>query len=150
MSIVILNGPNLNMLGIREPEIYGTESLDDIKNWLVDESGIDFQWFQSNSEGDLIDQIQTSQLEKTDIVINPGAFTHYSYGLHDALSSHKAAGLVSIECHLSNPAARESFRQKQRDFAGCYRNHRRFWKKCLSTSTARNQIKKRQLVGNKQ
>ncbi len=111
MSIVILNGPNLNMLGIREPEIYGTESLDDIKNWLVDESGIDFQWFQSNSEGDLIDQIQTSQLEKTDIVINPGAFTHYSYGLHDALSSHKAAGLVSIECHLSNPAARESFRQ---------------------------------------
>jgi len=107
----ILNGPNLNMLGIREPEIYGTETLEDIKNWLGIQSGVDFEWFQSNSEGDLIDWIQKAQIEKADIVINPGAFTHYSYGLHDALASHQSAGMVSIECHLSNPASRESFRQ---------------------------------------
>ncbi len=111
MQIVILNGPNLNMLGQREPEIYGTETLEDINQWLKTESRMQFQWFQSNSEGELIDLIQKAQIEKSDIVINPGAFTHYSYGLHDALSSHRAAGLFSIECHLSNPAARESFRQ---------------------------------------
>jgi len=66
---------------------------------------------QSNSEGDLIEAIQKAQLEKKDIVINPGAFTHYSYGLRDALASHTASGLIAIECHLSNPAGRETFRQ---------------------------------------
>lgn len=111
MHTLILNGPNLNMLGRREPEVYGTESLEDIENWLRENSKVSFDWMQSNSEGDLIEAIQQAQLEKKDIVINPGAFTHYSYGLRDALASHTASGLIAIECHLSNPAGRETFRQ---------------------------------------
>lgn len=111
MQILILNGPNLNMLGLREPEVYGKESLEDIRNWLSAETSVNFNWVQSNSEGVLIDEIQKAQLEKVDLVINPGAFTHYSYGLRDALASLTSAGQIAIECHLSNPAARESFRQ---------------------------------------
>lgn len=111
MQILILNGPNLNMLGLREPEVYGTESLGDIKAWLESESKIGFSWYQSNSEGDLIDQIQQAQKNEMDVIINPGAFTHYSYGLRDALASLTSSGQIAIECHLSNPAARESFRQ---------------------------------------
>lgn len=111
MQILILNGPNLNMLGVREPEIYGHESLDDIRNWLESNSDAEIGWFQSNSEGDLIDEIQRAQVQKMDVVINPGAFTHYSYGLRDALSSLTASGQLAIEVHLSNPANRESFRR---------------------------------------
>mgnify|MGYP000559983313 FL=1 len=111
MQILILNGPNLNMLGVREPEIYGHESLDDIRNWLESNSDAEIGWFQSNSEGDLIDEIQRAQVQKMDVVINPGAFTHYSYGLRDALSSLTASGQLAIEVHLSNPATRESFRR---------------------------------------
>lgn len=99
------------MLGIREPEVYGSESLDDIRNWLIAETGEQFGWVQSNSEGVLIDEIQNAQIQKMDVVINPGAFTHYSYGLRDALASLTASGQIAIECHLSNPASRESFRQ---------------------------------------
>jgi len=99
------------MLGLREPEVYGTESLDDIERWLRANSELSFEWVQSNSEGDLIEAIQKAQLDKTDVVINPGAFTHYSYGLRDALASHTASGMIAIECHLSNPAGREAFRQ---------------------------------------
>lgn len=111
MQILILNGPNLNMLGVREPEIYGHESLDDIRNWLESNADAEIGWFQSNSEGDLIDEIQRAQVQKLDVVINPGAFTHYSYGLRDALSSLTASGQLAIEVHLSNPATRESFRR---------------------------------------
>ena len=111
MQILILNGPNLNMLGVREPEIYGNESLDDIRNWLESNADAEIGWFQSNSEGDLIDEIQRAQVQKMDVVINPGAFTHYSYGLRDALSSLTASGQLAIEVHLSNPATRESFRR---------------------------------------
>lgn len=111
MQILILNGPNLNMLGVREPEIYGHESLDDIRNWLESNADAEIGWFQSNSEGDLIDEIQRAQVQKMDVVINPGAFTHYSYGLRDALSSLTASGQLAIEVHLSNPATRESFRR---------------------------------------
>lgn len=111
MQILILNGPNLNMLGVREPEIYGHESLDDIRNWLESNADAEIGWFQSNSEGDLIDEIQRAQIQKMDVVINPGAFTHYSYGLRDALSSLTASGQLAIEVHLSNPATRESFRR---------------------------------------
>ena len=111
MQILILNGPNLNMLGIREPEVYGSESLEDIRNWLMNETSEQFGWVQSNSEGVLIDEIQNAQIQKMDVVINPGAFTHYSYGLRDALASLTASGQIAIECHLSNPASRESFRQ---------------------------------------
>ena len=111
MQILILNGPNLNMLGVREPEIYGHESLDEIRNWLESNADAEIGWFQSNSEGDLIDEIQRAQVQKMDVVINPGAFTHYSYGLRDALSSLTASGQLAIEVHLSNPATRESFRR---------------------------------------
>lgn len=111
MQISILNGPNLNMLGIREPEIYGHETLEDIEKWLSNEIEIELDWFQSNSEGDLIDRIQQAQVQKMDLVINPGAFTHYSYGLRDALASLTASGQIAIEVHLSNPASREQFRQ---------------------------------------
>ncbi len=111
MQILILNGPNLNMLGVREPEIYGHESLEDINQWLLSESKTDFEWVQSNSEAVLIDEIQRAQVSGMDVVINPGAFTHYSYGLRDALASLTASGQIAIECHLSNPASRESFRQ---------------------------------------
>ena len=111
MQILILNGPNLNMLGVREPEIYGHDSLDDIRNWLESNADAEIGWFQSNSEGDLIDEIQRAQVQKMDVVINPGAFTHYSYGLRDALSSLTASGQLAIEVHLSNPATRESFRR---------------------------------------
>lgn len=111
MQILILNGPNLNMLGVREPEIYGHESLDDIRNWLESNADAEIGWFQSNSEGDLIDEIQRAQVQKMDVVINPGAFTHYSYGLRDALSSLTASGQLAIEVHLSNPGTRESFRR---------------------------------------
>lgn len=111
MQILILNGPNLNMLGVREPEIYGHESLDDIRNWLESNADAEIGWFQSNSEGDLIDEIQRAQVKKMDVVINPGAFTHYSYGLRDALSSLTASGQLAIEVHLSNPATRERFRR---------------------------------------
>ena len=99
------------MLGIREPEVYGSESLEDIRNWLMNETSEQFGWVQSNSEGVLIDEIQNAQIQKMDVVINPGAFTHYSYGLRDALASLTASGQIAIECHLSNPASRESFRQ---------------------------------------
>jgi 3-dehydroquinate dehydratase-2 len=111
MQILILNGPNLNMLGVREPEIYGHESLEDIQEWLLQEANCEFEWVQSNSEAILIDEIQKAQRSNLDVVINPGAFTHYSYGLRDALASLTTSGQIAIECHLSNPAARESFRQ---------------------------------------
>jgi 3-dehydroquinate dehydratase-2 len=110
MQILILNGANLNMLGLREPEIYGDDSLEDIHKWLLKKSAESFEWTQSNSEGLLIDEIQRAQKNKIDVIINPGAFTHYSYGLRDALSSLTASGQIAIECHLSNPSARESFR----------------------------------------
>lgn len=111
MQILILNGPNLNMLGVREPEIYGHETLEDINQWLLSASKTEFEWVQSNSEAVLIDEIQRAQVSGMDVVINPGAFTHYSYGLRDALASLTASGRIAIECHLSNPASRESFRQ---------------------------------------
>jgi 3-dehydroquinate dehydratase-2 len=99
------------MLGLREPEVYGSDSLEDIHKWLLKESEESFEWVQSNSEGVLIDEIQRAQKDNMDVIINPGAFTHYSYGLRDALASLTSSGQIAIECHLSNPSARESFRQ---------------------------------------
>ena len=90
MKILILNGPNLNLLGIREPEIYGTETLDDISDWLnrqPDTNPHDIIWFQSNHEGYLIDQIHESINLFDGIILNPGALTHYSYALRDAIAS---------------------------------------------------------------
>ncbi|MFY9330272.1 MAG: type II 3-dehydroquinate dehydratase [Candidatus Nanopelagicales bacterium] len=109
-TVLILNGPNLNRLGTREPDIYGHDSLDDImaKNIVVGSTlGFDVVTRQSNSESDLVTWIHEATDANWPIIINPAAFTHYSYALRDALAAHP--GPV-IEVHLSNPAAREEFR----------------------------------------
>ena len=111
MKILILNGPNLNLLGIREPEIYGIETLDDIGDWLnqqPDANPHDITWFQSNHEGDLIDQVHESMNLFDGIILNPGALTHYSYALRDAIAS---VHIPVVEVHLSNINAREDFRK---------------------------------------
>ncbi len=110
MQAIVINGPNLNLLGTREPEIYGYDTLDDIARRCQqrgNELGIDLTFMQSNHEGEIIDWIHQA-IGKTDaIVINPGAFTHTSVAIHDAL---KAFSGVIVELHISNPHLRESFR----------------------------------------
>ena len=112
MNILIINGPNLNLLGTREPNIYGVDTLNDIENWINNELGvrnITLQWYQSNHEGKIIDRLHRAMHDKTDgIIINPGAYTHYSYAIRDAIA---AISIPTIEVHLSDIKARESFRQ---------------------------------------
>ncbi|GAC1543568.1 MAG: type II 3-dehydroquinate dehydratase [Herpetosiphon sp.] len=110
MQILVLHGPNLNMLGIREPLIYGTMTLAGIEAALQTKAraaGVTLHCHQSNHEGVLIDTIQAQQAASAAIIINPGAFTHYSYALRDALAG---ARLPLVEVHLSNVYARETFR----------------------------------------
>jgi 3-dehydroquinate dehydratase-2 len=108
MKILLLNGPNLNLLGTREPEVYGKETLDDIFLGLKEKfPQIEFEIFQSNSEGALIDKLQSAKVDGA--VFNPGAFTHYSYALFDCI---KAIKYPVIEVHLSNIHTREEFRRK--------------------------------------
>ncbi|MBF89460.1 MAG: type II 3-dehydroquinate dehydratase [Candidatus Marinimicrobia bacterium] len=113
MKILVLNGPNLNLLGIRDPEVYGYESLNDLENWLNKQPETDnctLSWFQTNHEGHLIDKIHSVIGNNTDgIIINPGALTHYSYALRDAIDSVE---IPTVEVHLSNIYAREDFRKK--------------------------------------
>lgn len=108
-----LHGPNLNLLGTREPGIYGKERLEDINHRLAasaKSSNVRFAWFQSNHEGDLVDRIQAAAIEQVDfIIINPAAYTHTSVALRDALAGVK---IPFIEVHLSNIHAREDFRHK--------------------------------------
>lgn len=112
MKILVLNGPNLNMLGIREPGIYGNSTYDDLVNMITDhcrEKGIDVECKQSNHEGDLVDYIQQAYFDKVDgIVINPGAYTHTSVALLDAF---KAVSIPMVEVHISKVDEREDFRQ---------------------------------------
>ena len=112
-NILILHGPNLNLLGSREPDVYGNETLEEINgnlSKLATEAGVGLVSFQSNSEADLISRIQQAMGDETDfIIINPAAFTHTSIALRDALS---AAHLPFIEVHLTNIFAREAFRRE--------------------------------------
>jgi 3-dehydroquinate dehydratase-2 len=110
MKILVLHGPNLNLLGRREPEVYGSLTMEDINQSigrLAADLGCDVAFFQSNSEGSLIDAIQASSEEYEGILINPAAYTHTSIAIRDALSSVK---LPFVEVHLSNIHRRESFR----------------------------------------
>lgn len=112
-KILIIHGPNLNMLGIREPNIYGSTTLDELNKSLKQQiigKNVELDFFQSNIEGEIINKIHESYFDKIDfIIINPGAFTHYSYGICDAISS---TNLPVIEVHLSNIHKREEFRKK--------------------------------------
>ena len=112
MNILVVNGPNLNLLGIREPNIYGIDTLCDIENWINDQlSGrnIKLQWYQSNHEGKILDRLHRALKDKNNgIIINPGAYTHYSYAIRDAIS---AISIPTIEVHLSDIKSREKFRQ---------------------------------------
>lgn len=109
-SVLLLSGPNLNLLGEREPEIYGHQTLDDHHRTASEQaeaSGLALEHLQSNSEAELIDAIQQSRAKHAAIIINAGALTHYSWGIHDALAAY---GGVVVELHLSNPSAREEWR----------------------------------------
>jgi len=111
MRILVINGPNLNMLGIREPDIYGRETYEDLIYKIqktADEQGVDVAFFQSNHEGALVDAIQGAYGKKDGIIINPGAYTHTSIALLDAV---KAVGLPTVEVHISDPDQREDFRK---------------------------------------
>ena len=110
--IYVLSGPNLNLLGTREPEIYGHQTLDDVKRLCEARAkslGCTVVFRQSNHEGELIDWIQEARTEGSAVVINPAGYGHTSIAILDAL---KAVGIPVIECHLSNPAAREAFRRE--------------------------------------
>jgi 3-dehydroquinate dehydratase-2 len=118
--VLVLSGPNLDRLGRREPSIYGTDTLEDIHRRLAAEGkelGVEVDCRQSNHEGDLIDWIgQAADGSADGVLINPGALTHTSYALYDAL---RAALLPTIEVHLSNPDAREEFRRRSRVAPAC-------------------------------
>ena len=113
MNILVLNGPNLNLLGTREPEVYGTDTLQDIENKLqsiAQENNVKIGFHQSNSETDLIDALHKSKQEDVNfIIINPGAFTHTSIALRDAFLG---VNIPFIEVHISNIYSREEFRKK--------------------------------------
>ena len=112
MKLLIINGPNLNLIGKRERDVYGDESLDQIINWISKKTEyleIDLIWFQSNSEGKIIDKLHWAIYNDIEgVIINPGAYTHYSYAIRDAISSIE---IPVIEVHLSNIHERESFRR---------------------------------------
>ncbi|WP_271394936.1 type II 3-dehydroquinate dehydratase [Neomicrococcus lactis] len=110
--IMIINGPNLNLLGKREPEIYGTTTLAEIQDScqkLADERGVELEFLQSNHEGAIIDWIHEARERCDAILINPGAFTHTSVAIRDALSAFNGP---KVECHLSNVHTREEFRHR--------------------------------------
>lgn len=111
MKLLVINGPNINMLGIREPDIYGRETYKDLCKKIEDHAaskGYDVEIYQSNHEGDLVDKIQDSYNKIDGIVINPGAYTHTSVAILDAL---KAVSIKTVEVHISKVDEREDFRQ---------------------------------------
>ncbi len=111
MKIAVMHGPNLRLLGRREPEVYGTETLDDVNRMLAEVAGeldVDLETFQSNHEGELLDFIEDAAARVDGFLINPGAYTHTSIALRDALTGVERP---FVECHLSNTAGRERFRR---------------------------------------
>lgn len=111
MKILVINGPNLNMLGVREPDIYGKKTYADLCDLITDyanKKGIEVKLFQSNHEGDLVDEIQSAYQKFNGIVINPAAYTHTSVAILDAV---KAVGIPTVEVHISAVESREDFRQ---------------------------------------
>lgn len=111
-EILVVNGPNLNLLGKREPDIYGKSSLEELNAKLKEiagKLGLDLVFFQSNSEGAIIDFLHKNGFEADGLIINPGALTHYSYALRDAIS---AVSIDTVEVHMSNIHAREKFRRR--------------------------------------
>ncbi|WP_157006061.1 type II 3-dehydroquinate dehydratase [Agromyces laixinhei] len=111
-TILVLNGPNLGRLGTREPEVYGSESLADIRDSLAGAvpGDVEIDLRQSDDEAELIGWIHEAADRKLPVVLNPAAFTHYSYALRDAAAQLKQAGVPLVEVHLSNPHSRETFR----------------------------------------
>ncbi len=119
LKIMVINGPNLNMLGIREPEVYGNRTYADLEAYIEEygeKQNIEVTVLQSNSEGEIIDFIHHSLGNFDGIVINPGAYTHYSYAIHDALAS---IDVPCVEVHLSNIYKREDFRHKSVTAPAC-------------------------------
>ncbi len=120
MQILVINGPNLNMLGVRQPEIYGTATYDDLADMIraeADKLGVSVRFFQSNHEGEIVDAIQEAYFDKMDgIIINPGAYTHTSVALLDAV---KAVSIPTVEVHISDPDTREEFRHISYIRAAC-------------------------------
>ncbi len=111
MKLLIINGPNLNMLGIREPDIYGKATYEDLVSLIrseADAMGVDVEFYQSNHEGSLVDAIQQAYGRVDGIVINPAAYTHTSVALLDAV---KAVGIPTVEVHISDPDSRDEFRR---------------------------------------
>lgn len=111
MKFLVINGPNLNMLGLREPEIYGSETYADLVETIIEaskERKVDVDFFQSNHEGELVDEIQAAFGKYDGIIINPAAYTHTSVALLDAV---KAVGIPTVEVHISDVTKREDFRQ---------------------------------------
>ena len=108
--VLVLNGPNLNRLGTREPEIYGTATLEDVRAQLASHAGaVEIDLRQSNDEATLLDWLHEAVDARTPVILNPAAFTHYSYALRDAVALVTETGVPVIEVHLSNPHAREEF-----------------------------------------
>ena len=120
MHILVINGPNMNMLGIRQPEIYGRATYADLQKMIreeADQLGVAVSFFQSNHEGALVDAIQQAYFDKVDgIIINPAAYTHTSVALLDAV---KAVGIPTVEVHVSDPDSREEFRHVSYIRAAC-------------------------------
>ncbi|MGN0517738.1 MAG: type II 3-dehydroquinate dehydratase [Acutalibacteraceae bacterium] len=112
MKFLVLNGPNINFLGIREPDIYGRQTYDDLVTLVrehAEKCGVEVEFYQSNHEGDLVDAIQKAYFDKIDgIVFNPAAYTHTSVAIADAV---KGTGIPTVEVHISDVSKREAFRQ---------------------------------------